>query len=321
MGFKRFVEDMHEMQRNLSELLAENTAEEEAASLEIAQSASRFSRRTRKVVEDKLSFSATLMRAGEVTAATRLLAEVEEEVRDEEIALIETVNEVKVAQAVRRGRITRLRLARSLAVAMLGACVLAFSAVGMAVAGVFKESERNVAIAPLKVDGRRGSQAAAGSAASPAVQRMMRRLQIGDVKLVLTKSEYQRLAALTDGDVNEGDLTDVLGLLSGTLRDKVSEAMAIASEVVETASSVAATDQTPVLRKVTRTKRKAAKAQEETASAEQQPSDDEESADPSSQEEDPEPSPSPSEGDTNEGGSEEGGASILGDDDDGLGGI
>ena len=319
MGLKRFVEDMSEMQRNLSELLAENTAEEEAASLEIAQSASRFSRRTRKVVDDKLSFSATLMRAGEVNAATRLLAEVEEEVRDQEIALIETVNEVKVAQAVRRGRITRLRLARSLAAAMLGACVLAFSAVGMAVAGVFKESERNVSIAPLKVDGQRDSARLAGRGDSSGVKALMRRLQIGDVKLVLTKSEYQRLAALTDGAVDESDLTDVLGLLSGTLRDKVSEAIAVASDVVEGGSSVAATDQTPVLKKIARAKkRSAAKAsQEQPAPADEQQSDEEQaSPQPTPEEEEPEPSPSPSEGDNEGGGEEEEGGALLGGDDE-----
>ena len=317
MGLKRFVEDMSEMQRNLSELLAENTAEEEAASLEIAQSASRFSRRTRKVVDDKLSFSATLMRAGEVTAATRLLAEVEEEVRDQEIALIETVNEVKVAQAVRRGRITRLRLARSLAAAMLGACVLAFSAVGMAVAGVFKESERNVSIAPLKVDGRRNAARVPGAGDPSGVKALMRRLQIGDVKLVLTKSEYQRLAALTDGAVNEADLTDVLGLLSGTLRDKVSEAIAVASDVVDAGNSVAAIDQTPVLKKIARAKKRtAAKAsQDQPAPADEQPAEDQQaSPQPSPEEEEPEPSPSPSEGDSEGGGEEEGGA-LLGDGD------
>ena len=323
MGFKRLVEDMTEMQRNLAELLAENTAEEEAASLEIAQSASRFSRRTRKVVDDKLSFSATLMRAGEVTAAARLLAEVEEEVRDEEIALIETVNEVKVAQAVRRGRITRLRLARSLAAAMLGACVLAFSAVGMAVAGVFKESERNVAIAPLKLNEQRKSgNARTSGGSSPAVQRLMRRLQIGDVKLVLTKSEYQRLAQLTGGDVDEAGLTDVLDLLSGTLHDKVSEAIAVASDVVEAGSSVATSDQTPVLRKVTRAKKKAAKAaDEQPAPADQQPAEEEQNPpQPTPEEEEPQPSPSPSEeGDTNETGGEEESGTIVGGHDDDLG--
>lgn len=308
MGIRSFFEDIREMQRNLGELLAANTAEEQAASLEIAQSASRFSRRTRKVVDDKLSFSATLMRAGEVNAATRLLAEVEEEVRDEEIALIETVNEVKVAQAVRRGRITRLRLARSLAAAMLGACVLAFSAVGMAVAGVFKESERNVAIAPLKVDEPRASAAAGGSAMSPAVKRLIRRLQIGDVKLVLTKSEYERLAALTGGDVDEAGLNDVLGLLHGALRDKVKEAIAVASDVVQTGSSVAAVDQTPVLKKVTRAKKKAAKASNEQPAP--KPSNEQEPKSEPSPEDEPEPSPSPSEGDTNEGGNGEEGPLI-----------
>ena len=317
MGLKRLVEDMSEMQRNLSELLAENTAEEEAASLEIAQSASRFSRRTRKVVDDKLSFSATLMRAGEVTAAARLLAEVEEEVRDQEIALIETVNEVKVAQAVRRGRITRLRLARSLAAAMLGACVLAFSAVGMAVAGVFKESERNVSIAPLKIDGRRTARAGAKSAdVSPAIKNLMRRLQIGDVKLVLTKNEYQRLAALTGGDVDEEGLTDVLDMLRGDLHDKVSEVIALASDVVETGSSVAAVDQTPVLKKVVRAKKKTAKAasNEQPAPADQQqPADEQQNPEPTPDEEEPQPSPSPSEEGDGNGGEEEGGT-VLGED-------
>lgn len=315
MGIKSFFEDIREMQANLGELLAANTAEEQAASLEIAQSASRFSRRTRKVVDDKLSFSATLMRAGEVSAATRLLAEVEEEVRDEEIALIETVNEVKVAQAVRRGRITRLRLARSLAAAMLGACVLAFSAVGMAVAGVFKESERNVAIAPLKVDEPTGSTATDGSAMSPAVKKLIRRLQIGDVKLVLTKNEYQRLAALTGGDVDEAGLNDVLGLLHGALRDKVTEAIAVASDVVQTGSSVAAVDQTPVLKKVTRAKKKATKASNEQPAP--KPSNEQEPDSEPTPQDEPEPSPSPSEGDTNEGGNEEG--PLIGEGDSPLG--
>lgn len=317
MGFKRFVDDMSEMQRNLSELLAENTAEEEAARLEIAQSASRFSRRTRRVVDDKLSFSATLMRAGEVSAATRLLAEVEEEVRDQEIALIETVNEVKVAQAVRRGRITRLRLARSLAAAMLGACVLAFSAVGMAVAGVFKESERSVSIAPLRVDGARDAADLGKARHLSGIKSSMRRLLIGDVNVVLTKSEYKRLTALTGGAVDEADLTDVLDLLSGTLHDKLSEAIAVASDVVKDGTSVATIDQTPALRKIARAKKKteAKTSNEQSPAAEEQPSDEEQaSPQPAPEEEEPEPSPSPSE-DDNEGGGEEEGGGLLGGDD------
>ncbi len=287
MGVKAWIGDLREMQRNLSELLAADTAEERAASLELAQSASRFSRRARKAVDDKLSFSATLMRAGEVSAATRLLAELEQDVRTEEIALIETVNEVKVAQAVRRGRITRLRLARSLAVAMLGACVLAFSAVGMAVAGVFEDRDQRRALAPLRTNGSARSPLAAGAETNPAVQRLIRRLQIGDVKLVLTAGEYRRLTALTGGDVDEAGLNDVLGLLTGTLAQKVEQAMTAASDVVDTASSTLAVEAAPVMKKVARAKKKADKQTSEEA-----PSQDEGSGQSADHGSDSEPEPS-----------------------------
>ncbi len=309
MGVKTWIGDLREMQRNLSELLAADTAEERAASLELAQSASRFSRRARKAVDDKLSFSATLMRAGEVSAATRLLAELEQDVRTEEIALIETVNEVKVAQAVRRGRITRLRLARSFAVAMLGACVLAFSAVGMAVAGVFEDRDQARALAPLRANGSGRSDLAAGARSNPAVQRLIRRLQIGDVKLVLTAGEYRRLTALTGGEVDEAGLNDVLGLLTGTLAQKVEQAMTAASDVVDTASSTLALEAAPVMKKVGRAKKKADK---ETSG--QAPSQDEGSGQSADQGSDSEPEPEPSSNEETEeekdgdeaGGSEEG---------------
>ncbi|MDP9068688.1 MAG: hypothetical protein M3N53_10155 [Actinomycetota bacterium] len=265
MGLKAWVADIREVQRNLSELLAADTAEEEAASLELAQSASRFSRRTRKVVDDKLSFSATLMRAGEVSAATRLLAEIERDVRSEEIALIETVNEVKVAQAVRRGRITRLRLARSFAVAMLGACVLAFSAVGMAVAGAFDDRDQARALAPLRRNAAGAARIGADGRRSPAAQRLIRRLQIGNVKLVLTADEYRRLTALTGGDVDQAGLNDVLGLLTGALAQKVEQAMTAASDVVDTAESTLAIDAAPAVKKVNRVKKKAERQSAEEA--------------------------------------------------------
>ncbi len=265
MGLKAWVADIREVQRNLSELLAADTAEEEAASLELAQRASRFSRRTRKLVDDKLSFSATLMRAGEVSAATRLLAEIEQDVRSEEIALIETVNEVKVAQAVRRGRITRLRLARSFAVAMLGACVLAFSAVGMAVAGAFDDRDRARALAPLRRSAGGAARMGADAGRSAAVQRLVRRLQIGNVKLVLTADEYRRLTALTGGDVDQAGLNDVLGLLTGALAEKVEQAMTAASDVVGTAESTLAIDAAPAVKKVGRAKKKAERQSAEEA--------------------------------------------------------
>src|SRR5687768_14689721 len=94
----------------LSSLGGRPSEQDRADSLELAVSARRFSRRTQAVLDDKLSFSATLMRAGEVEAANRLLAEVGEEVLTEEVALLERVNEVKAARSVGgRDRVTRGR--------------------------------------------------------------------------------------------------------------------------------------------------------------------------------------------------------------------
>lgn len=302
MGLKSFVADINEVQRNLAELLAENTAEEEAARLQIARSASRFSRRATEVVDDKLSFSATLMRAGEVNAATRLLAEVEQEVRNEEVALIETVNEVRVAQAVRRGRITRLRLARSLAAAMLGACLLAFSAMGMAVAGALQDREQagDPEFAKLPAQGSGQASGAARSRVSPSVKRLIRNLQIGDVKLVLTAGEYRTLTQLTGGDVDEDGLHEVVGMLTGTLADKVEQAIALATDTTKSIISSLSTEIAPTVKKSVRKKRTTKPAAEEPA--QEQPA--EEPAEEPAPAEEPEPSPSSSEkekdGDSNE---------------------
>ncbi len=271
MGLKGWIGDLRETQRNLSELLSNNTAEEDAASLEIAQSASRFSRRSRQVVDDKLTFSATLMRAGEVSAATRLLAEVEQEVRSEEIALIETVNEVKVAQAVRRGRITRLRLARSMAVAMLGASLLAFSAVGMAVAGALKERHHTEAVAPLVVDdAARVASVDDAAPLAPSARRLMRRLQIGNVNLVLTQGEFRMLKELTGGSVDEKGLSEVMGLLPAALAEKVQQVMTLANESVTTGAATLAVEPTPLVKKVAKAKKKVAKpARQNSGSADE----------------------------------------------------
>ena len=321
MGLTRWLGDLRETQRNLSELLSENTAEEQAASLEIAQSASRFSRRTRQVVDDKLTFSATLMRAGEVSAATRLLAEVEEEVRNEEIALIETVNEVKVAQAVRRGRITRLRLARSMAAAMLGACLLAFSAVGMAVAGALQDRERGQTLAPLKVRNQRGDirQASAAPLSGPA-RNLMRRLKIGDVNLVLTQKQFRMLKELTGGSVDEEGLTDVVGLLPSALAEKVQDVIDLAGSTVETATeSALEVAPAPAVRKIERAKKKVDEpAQEETDQTEgtEQPADEAPADEGSPPPDDGESSEDEEDGGDSGGGSNEGGGSItpLGED-------
>ena len=81
MSVRTFLEDFRDLRLSVRELMADQTEAEEAASNTILTCASRFSRRSKRVVDDKLSFSATLMRAGEVDAAHRLLNEVEREVR------------------------------------------------------------------------------------------------------------------------------------------------------------------------------------------------------------------------------------------------
>src|SRR5918999_655167 len=75
---------------------------------------------------------------------------VADEARQEEDAKLEQVNEVKVARAARRERITRMRLARSLAVAMLGAAVMATSAAGMAFASFLEDRARAAQVAATR---------------------------------------------------------------------------------------------------------------------------------------------------------------------------
>lgn len=106
--------------------------------MELTASACRFARGTSELVDDKLTFSATLMRAGEVDAARRLLAEVEQEVGLEKDMLMRRVNEV--TEKVNRKRGARRRLASLAAVSVLGALAVTSSTIGMAV-GLFSASD------------------------------------------------------------------------------------------------------------------------------------------------------------------------------------
>src|SRR5687768_10843965 len=140
----RLARDARDLYREFVDLLVFDD-EGEDASFRIAASARDFSRDTQAAVDDKLNFSATLMRAGEVDAANRLLQEFHDDVREKEVALIEQVNEVKASEAVRRAGMTRVRLARVLAVALVGSSLLSFSAAGMALAGLVRERAQEFA--------------------------------------------------------------------------------------------------------------------------------------------------------------------------------
>ena len=298
MSLRNFLEDFRDLRLSVRELMADQTEAEEAASNTILTCASRFSRRSKRVVDDKLSFSATLMRAGEVDAAHRLLNEVEREVRAEEAALIETVNEVKVAQTARRDRITRLRLARTLAAATLGVGILTVSAAGMAVAGFLQDRAEATRAASSARALDTYAVANAPRTDSPKPKTRVKKVDIGGVKLVLTAAEFRQLAEATQGgDVDEGNLESLMSLLRGTLAQKVEDAIAAASGTVqETVGKIESVEETVLAQATGRKARRAAKSTDETATAKKdQP-----------KEPDPEPSESPDSGSSNDGGGDGG---------------
>lgn len=270
---------MRELHRSMVELFDDDRRAEAAASYEIAKSAQRFSHNAKEVVDDKLSFSATLMRAGEVQAANRLLAEVERQVRDEEAALIETVNEVKVAQSLRRERVTRLRLAKLIAVATVGSALLTFSAAGMAVAGFLRDRAASTSRPDQGVKVASKKKARSDRSVSEAItpRRSLRRLRIGDVRLVLTKAQFERLQVLTGGSLDSDGLEDILGVLPAPLADRIQQAITIAGDQVDEKQAdleqIAAAPVGSVDKKKRAAKRAAAETQEEQeATADEKPS-------------------------------------------------
>lgn len=184
---------------------------------ELTVSARGFSRSTRKVVDEKLTFSAALLRSGEVDEANRILAEVECDVRNEEAALLEKINEVSVKRAVKSAHLTRLRLVRMLATAMVGAGLLGVSAMGMAVAGMFDQRQDDG-----RVNGRHRARVADARDARPAKKKFV----LGDVKLKLTDKDLQTLRRLTTGSVNAAVLEKFLEKDLALPRSLVDQALA-----------------------------------------------------------------------------------------------
>ena len=306
MGIKRAMGDLRELRQSVVELFDDDRTAEAEASLQITKSAQRFSKNTKEVVDDKLSFSATLMRAGEVQAANRLLAEVEHEVREEEAALIETVNEVKVAQSMRRERVTRLRLAKMLAVATLGSALLTFSAAGMAVAGFLRD--RAEAVSRPEGDPSTIRVSADGKTVEVAdADRKSRRLRIGDVDVLLTKNQFKALKQLTGGgDIDSAGLADLLSALPAPLASRIQEAISVAEAEVAAANAevetvIAAPERS--LERIERKRRmakKAAEAQENEAATDDQPT-----PEPTPSDDDKEEAPPEDDGGDTEGGTEE----------------
>lgn len=296
----RMWTDLQRLRRAFVALHADSP-EEEQASFELAQSARRFSRRTKDQVDDKLSFSAVLMRAGEVDAANRLIEELERDVRSEEAALIEQMNEVSIARTMRRDRVTRARLARVLVTAIVGASMMAFSAIGMAVAGMFADGTRSAQIAPdifaathdrSEVDGR-------ATGVLEGLRRKMRKVKIADTEVLLTPAQVRMLEKITSGDANPAELEHLLAQLqlppelTAQVRRVLTAASAVAAGVAQTPQvEVPQPNAQPVKKK---TKKKAKQKPSE------EPQDPNPNPNPSPPNPNPNPDPEPSPGDDEDG--------------------
>lgn len=212
-AYRRISEQLSELER--AELIAS-----EHARFELAQSASRFSRRTQEVVDGTMSLSAALMRAGEVAEANRLLQEVERDVASEEAALIETVNEVKTRGAVSRSRITRLKLMKMVAAATMGASLFVFSAFSVAVASFLTEAPATP-----------GSFSERDLARSFRDSSALETVTIAGIDVELTRSQANLYGKLTRGDADSARLERFL--LSVLPFDVVREVKAALNEAAE----------------------------------------------------------------------------------------
>ena len=245
-----------------------------AAGLELAVSARSFSRRTQAVVDDKLSFSAALMRAGEVEAANRMLAEVHQDVLSQEVALLERVNEVKVAQSMEPRRTTRARLARTLAVAMIGSSVLAFSAAGAMVAGLFRPEDQAIH------DADPGDLTMVANGDRAEADRL-RHIKIANVPFTLTNEQFRRYTALTQGTIDEDGLElFLLEFLPPALAEKVHYALVAGMEALPA----------PVENELVAAAERFDSRQRQGAAADSRPTEE-----PSEEPSEPQPTPQPSE--------------------------
>ena len=187
--------------------------DEEKATFELTRSARAFSQLTRQAGDDKLAFSATLVRAGEVEAAQRLLEDFEQEVREEQAALAGQIDKAKAAAATRRSKMTRLRLARTLAAALLTAGMLSFSMAGVTVASFLADlGDRAGDGSSTKSDAR------LGRVANPSRRDgVTRSIRLADgTRVMLTQAQFRQLKSLSaNPNLDPTELRRLLSQLVG----------------------------------------------------------------------------------------------------------
>lgn len=213
--------------------LAEREADPEA-SYDLAVTTHRFSKRAQALVDDKLTLSATLMRAGEVDEARRLLAEAERDLRSEEAALMRQVEDLDSYRAMHRPRVvildrdrmSRSSLMRTLAVAVAGSAVVALATMGGAVIGLFEQRPR---IDRVDVDRTIHDQAGSSTRAiTPAGGSRGIAVRINGVRVVLTRSEWRALKRAQ----RSGDDEAMRNLLSVIAPELMASAPGVIVEII-----------------------------------------------------------------------------------------
>lgn len=208
-----------EINASLHELDEANSAAEQHERLALASSTTRFCQNSKKVVDGTMSLSAVLMRAGEVDEAQRLLAEVDRDVEQEKAALIGVMNEVSKKKAERSHRMTRLRLARLLVSAVLGASLMTFSAFGVALANYFTDrvsagetATSNISVASTDRD----------------TSRAFRRVELAPgLKVQFTQAQFKEYERLSSASADPAELESFLrDMLPAGMLDKVTSLLA-----------------------------------------------------------------------------------------------
>lgn len=289
MDLRRILRDSEKLGRSLSEAAA--PLDDEGDGFELTKSARTFSSATRKVVDEKLTFSAALLRAGEVHEANRILAEVEHDVRNEEAALLERMNEVTAKRAVTRSQMTRMRLVRMLATAMVGAGLLGVSAMGMAVAGMFEKRDGG---------GRQHARRADSRLADARDAKRVKKVMVGGVELKMSKTDLATYRRLTSGNVDAevleeflvGDLDLPPGVVDQTLATVLSLPEPLATTVEEAVDITSdATEEAAKLAEAIKVK--AEKAKETAAPEPEKPAEEPQPAEPAAEETPADETPSP----------------------------
>jgi uncharacterized membrane protein YgcG len=220
----RPLDQLRQLQRALRDLRRADAAAEESARFELTQSTRQFSRKAQEVLEDTMSLSATLIRAGEVDEANLLIAEVEREVRDEEATLKKTMNEVEVERSERRRKIARLKLARLAATLVAGISLMAVSLAGIAVASMFTHHQ--------STEARTTSSSHPGAGSSTTQPRQ--RVKIAGVVVTLTAHQLRTYQSINNGSAVQNSevrqlLTAVLPQVPVSMVDRVQTAIVSAA--------------------------------------------------------------------------------------------